>query len=49
MPAVQETIERVRHIDVDQYKKGTVHAIIGPNGLGKSTLAMCSPARRTTR
>jgi len=24
MPAVQETIERVRHIDVDQYKYGFV-------------------------
>ena len=24
MPAVQETIERVRHIDIDQYKYGFV-------------------------
>src|SRR6185437_9988452 len=38
MPAVQETIERVRHIDVDQYKYGFVTDIESdkaPKGLSE--------------
>ena len=40
MPAVQETIERVRRIDVDQYKYGFVTDIESdkaPKGLSEST------------
>ena len=41
MPAVQETIERVRHIDVDQYKYGFVTDIESdkaPKGLSEDTV-----------
>jgi Fe-S cluster assembly protein SufB len=45
MPAVQETIERVRHIDVDQYKYGFVTDIESdkaPKGLSKDTVRFIS-------
>ena len=45
MPAVQETIERVRHIDVDQYKYGFVTDIESdkaPKGLSKDTVHFIS-------
>src|ERR1044072_8288023 len=45
MPAVQETIERVRHIDVDQYKYGFVTDIESdkaPRGLSEDTVRFIS-------
>jgi Fe-S cluster assembly protein SufB len=45
MPAVQETIERVRHIDVDQYKYGFVTDIESdkaPKGLSQDTVRFIS-------
>jgi Fe-S cluster assembly protein SufB len=45
MPAVQETIERVRHIDVDQYKYGFVTDIESekaPIGLSEDTVRYIS-------
>jgi Fe-S cluster assembly protein SufB len=45
MPAVQETIERVRHIDVDQYKYGFVTDIESdkaPKGLSQDTIRFIS-------
>jgi Fe-S cluster assembly protein SufB len=45
MPAVQETIERVRHIDVDQYKYGFVTDIgsdKAPKGLSEDTVRFIS-------
>jgi len=45
MPAVQETIERVRHIDVDQYKYGFVTDIESdkaPKGLSEDTVHFIS-------
>ena len=45
MPAVQETIERVRHIDVDQYKYGFVTDIESdkaPKGLSEDTVRFIS-------
>jgi len=45
MPAVQETIERVRHIDVDQYKYGFVTDIESdkaPKGLSEDTVGFIS-------
>ena len=45
MPAVQETIERVRHIDVDQYKYGFVTDIESdkaPKGLSEDTVCFIS-------
>ena len=51
MPAVQETIEQVRRIDVDQYKYGFVTDIESdkaPKGLSEDTSASSRP-RRTSR
>src|SRR6476469_8492901 len=45
MPAVQETIERVRHIDIDQYKYGFVTDIESekaPKGLSADTVRFIS-------
>src|ERR1017187_3606211 len=45
MPAVQDTIERVRHIDVDQYKYGFVTDIASdkaPKGLSEDTVRFIS-------
>ena len=45
MPAVQETIEQVRHIDVDQYKYGFVTDIESdkaPKGLSEDTVRFIS-------
>jgi len=45
MPAVQETIERVRHIDVDQYEYGFVTDIESdkaPKGLSEDTVRFIS-------
>jgi hypothetical protein len=45
MPAVQETIERVRRIDVDQYKYGFVTDIESdkaPKGLSEDTVRFIS-------
>ena len=45
MPAVQETIERVRHIDLDQYKYGFVTDIESdkaPKGLSEDTVHFIS-------
>jgi Fe-S cluster assembly protein SufB len=45
MPAVQETIERVRHIDVDQYKYGFVTDIESdkaPKGLSEDIVRFIS-------
>src|SRR5687768_12263393 len=45
MPAVQETIERVRRIDVDQYKYGFVTEIESekaPKGLSEDTIRFIS-------
>jgi Fe-S cluster assembly protein SufB len=45
MPAVQETIERVRHIDLDQYKYGFVTDIESdkaPKGLSEDTVRFIS-------
>jgi len=49
MPAVQETIERVRHIDVDQYKYGFVTDIESdkaPKGLSEDTVRFRRTAAR---
>jgi Fe-S cluster assembly protein SufB len=45
MPAVQETIERVRNIDIDQYKYGFVTDIESdkaPKGLSEDTVCFIS-------
>ncbi len=45
MPAVQETVERVRSIDVDQYKYGfetTIETDKAPKGLDESTVRFIS-------
>ena len=45
MPAAQETIERVRHIDIDQYKYGFVTDIESdkaPKGLSEDTVRFIS-------
>src|ERR1700674_3636167 len=45
MPAVQETLERVRHIDVDQYKYGFVTDIESdkaPKGLSEDIVRFIS-------
>lgn len=45
MPAVQETIERVRHLNVDQYKYGFVTDIESdkaPKGLSEDTVRFIS-------
>ena len=45
MPAVQETIERVRHIDIDQYKYGFITDIESdkaPKGLSEDTVRFIS-------
>ena len=45
MPAVQDTIERVRRIDVDQYKYGFVTDIESdkaPKGLSEDTVRFIS-------
>ena len=45
MPAVQETIERVRNIDIDQYKYGFVTDIESdkaPKGLSEDTVQFIS-------
>ncbi len=45
MPAVQDTIERVRRIDVDQYKYGFVTDIESdkaPKGLSEDTVCFIS-------
>ena len=45
MPAVQETIERVRNIDIDQYKYGFVTDIESdkaPKGLSEDTVRFIS-------
>src|SRR6202162_2631246 len=45
MPAVQENIERVRHIDIDQYKYGFVTDIESdkaPKGLSEDTVRFIS-------
>ena len=45
MPAVQETIERVRHIDIDQYKYGFVTDVESdkaPKGLSEDTVRFIS-------
>jgi hypothetical protein len=50
MPAVQETIERVRHIDVDQYKYGFVTDIESdkaPKGLSEDTVRFISAKKKT--
>ena len=50
MPAVQETVEQVRRIDVDQYKYGFVTDIESekaPKGLSEDTVRFIS-AKRTS-
>src|SRR6478736_4369700 len=45
MPAVQETIDQVKKIDVDQYKYGfetDVESVKAPKGLDESTVAFIS-------
>ncbi len=45
MPAVQETVERVRSIDVDQYKYGfetNIESVKAPKGLDESTVRFIS-------
>src|SRR3954447_5865940 len=45
MPAVQQTVEQVRRIDVDQYKKGVVTDIESdkdPKGLSEDTIRFIS-------
>ena len=45
MPAVQETVERVRSIDVDQYKYGfetKIETDKAPKGLDESTVRFIS-------
>ena len=45
MPAVQETIERVRKIDVDQYKYGfetIIESDTAPKGLNEDTIRLIS-------
>jgi Fe-S cluster assembly protein SufB len=49
MPAVQETIERVRRIDVDQYKYGFVTDVESdkaPKGLSEDTVRFISAKKR---
>ena len=51
MPAVQETIDRVRKIDVDQYKYGfetTIETDKAPKGLSEDIIRFISK-RRTSR
>ena len=51
MPAVQETVEQVRRIDVDQYKHGRFETKIesekAPKGLRKTRSASSRPRKRT--
>ncbi|MDN5929345.1 MAG: Fe-S cluster assembly protein SufB, partial [Hyphomicrobiales bacterium] len=45
MPAVQDTIERVRKIDVDQYKYGfetIIESDTAPKGLNEDTIRLIS-------
>jgi Fe-S cluster assembly protein SufB len=45
MPAVQETIERVKRIDVDQYKYGfetKIESVKAPKGLDERTVRFIS-------
>ena len=45
MPAVQETIERVKRIDVDQYKYGfetKIESVKAPKGLDERTVQFIS-------
>ena len=45
MPAVQQTIDQVRRIDVDQYKYGfetTIESIKAPKGLDEETVRFIS-------
>ena len=45
MPAVQETIDQVRQIDVDQYKYGfetTIEMDLAPKGLNEDIIAFIS-------
>src|SRR5690349_17561435 len=45
MPAVQQTIDQVRRIDVDQYKYGfetTIESIKAPKGLNEDIVAFIS-------
>ena len=45
MPAIQETIEQVKKIDVDQYKYGfetRIESIKAPKGLDESTVRYIS-------
>src|SRR5215470_11831403 len=45
MPAVQQTIDQVRRIDVDQYKYGfetDIESVKAPKGLDESTVAFIS-------
>ncbi|MBV1694660.1 MAG: Fe-S cluster assembly protein SufB [Hyphomicrobiales bacterium] len=45
MPAVQQTIDQVRQIDVDQYKYGfetTVDSVLAPKGLDEDTVRFIS-------
>src|SRR5215475_12126269 len=49
MPAVQETIERVRRIDVDQYKYGfttDIESIKAPKGLSEDIVRFISAKKR---
>jgi hypothetical protein len=49
MPAVQETVEQVRRIDVDQYKYGFVTDIESekaPKGLSKTLSVSFRPRKR---
>jgi Fe-S cluster assembly protein SufB len=48
MPALQETVERVRRIDVDQYKYGFVTDIESdkaPKGLSEDTVRFISATK----
>ena len=51
MPAVQDTIDRVRKIDVDQYKYGfetTIETDKAPKGLDEDIIRLHLGARRTS-
>lgn len=51
MPAVQETVEQVRRIDVDQYKYGfetKIESEKAPKGLSEDTIRFIS-AKKTNR
>ena len=46
MPAVQETVERVRRIDVDQYRYGfetLIESDKAPKGLSEDTVRFIPP------